>query len=128
MSFDVYLEVAACEHCGRDETSEYSFNITHNVNRIVDICLVAGGATKAKRKECGYAEWSWGRLDGWTAADVLPMVRRAREEMGSPARLAEFKALEPDNGWGTLVDTKRITDEFIAALEKYPRTTVRTWG
>lgn len=112
MSFDVYIMVSSCTECGGDERTMYEFNITHNVNSIVDRCLVAGGATKARTGNSGYAERSWGRLEGWTVAEVTPIVDRALDEAIDPTNRAEFLAMQPDNGWGSLDGVQRVLKEF----------------
>jgi len=128
MSFDVYLEYPPCATCGCDGHSGGSFNLTHNVNTIVDRCLVAGGATKAKRDEAGYAERSWGRLDGWTGAEALPIVTAAVVAAHDVARLEEFKALEPENGWGSLESVQRCLTELLEMCATHPKARIRTSG
>lgn len=129
MSFDVYIEDADCPHCNRGGESSYSFNLTHNVNCIVDLCLLAGGASKARSGDSSYVERSWGRLHGWTVAEATPVVDRALDESHKPERLAEFKALEPSNGWGSLGSVQRVLKEFRDALLQSPGDSViRTSG
>ncbi len=125
----MYIEDVACPHCHRGGGPSYSFNLTHNVNSIVDLCLVAGGATKGKSDDNGYQERSWGRLHGWTVAEVTPIVAKALDESLRADRIYEFKALEPSNGWGSLGSVRRVLSEFHEALLQAPQDSViRTSG
>lgn len=128
MSFDVYLNAPACGHCGRESSELWSRNLTHNVNEIVDRCLVAGGATRGIARETGYRERSWGRLDGWKASDIVDIVSRALAESHKPARDAEFRSLEPTNGWGSLESVQKFLADLAAAVREHPNATVEAWG
>lgn len=127
MSFDISLELPACSHCGRSEQTVFDVNITHNVNKIVDICLTEASATVA-RVDDSYSDWSWGRLHGWHAGDVVEILARAEEIMGDSAREEEFKALEPSNKWGSLTVTRQVLSELLAACRQYPNATIRASG
>jgi hypothetical protein len=128
MSFDVYLEHPHCEHCGRRDADVFWFNLTHNVNCIVDACLVAGGATRAKNDEQYYVERSWGRLNGWRAGDLIDILTRAAQVANDPDRADEFRAMEPDNGWGTLDSVRRKLDELLEACRANPSAFIRASG
>lgn len=128
MSFDVYLEPPECPTCHQRLSGGYEFNYAHNTNSIVDICLKEAGNPVAKRRETSYCEWSWGRLDGWTAAEALPILEKATEIVMDPSREAELKALEPPNGWGSLTGVRECFRKFLAACREFPETTIRTWG
>jgi hypothetical protein len=128
MSFDIYLDLPACSHCGRSEQTVFDVNITHNVNKIVDTCLREAGATVAKEGNSSYSDWSWRRLHRWRAGDAVKVLARAEEIMGDPTREQEFKALEPSNKWGTLAVTQHVLSELLAACRRYPNATIRTSG
>lgn len=128
MSFDVSIVRPACKCCGRDEEDVYSFNLTHNVNEIIDRCLVAAGAPVAKEPGHGYEARSWGRLYGWSTDDAAPILRRAYEEAKSAARAAEFGALEPDNGWGSLDSVKDSLVDFAYAASSNPGCKIEARG
>ena len=130
MSFDIYLDEKECVHCHRGGGPTWQRNLTHNVNRIVDLCLLAGGATVAKGEEAEkhYHDWSWGRLGGWSAEDAAPILALALIEAQKPERMEEFRKLEPPNGWGSLGAVIEVLGAFHAACLANPGTTVSTSG
>lgn len=139
MSFDVYL-------------GKGSFNITHNVNQIVDRCLVAAGAVCAKpsdgwklpcspqeagamrtalalsKRETSYGDYSWGRLEGWKGRELVSVVEAAIRVADDPTRLYEFKELEPSNGWGTLDSVKECLRDLLAMCKDNSDDEVRVSG
>lgn len=128
MSFDVYLDKQPCSACHRAAETVYQFNLTHNVNEIVDRCFKAAGSPVAKSNGNSYPERSWGRLDGWTAADALPILEAALVVANDREREVEFRLLEPANGWGSLVYVREVMAQFRDACREHPDTTIRTWG
>lgn len=128
MSFDIYLEQNVCGHCGRGDGAVWETNLTHNVNEIVDACLVTGGAICAKSGDSGYAERSWGRLHGWTAGEVVPILTKAVAWANDPANEAKFRSMEPTNKWGTLESVRRVLAEMLDACREYQSATIRTSG
>lgn len=120
MSFDVWLERPACTHCGRSAGTVFEFNLTHNVNKIVDACLVAAGAPRAKEAGAYYEDWSWGRLSGWKADDAGPLLERALAEAQSSSREPEFRAMEPENGWGSLDNVRTWLLKLSIACRENP--------
>lgn len=129
MSYDVWLVREPCPCCKRPYTGLGDFNLTHNVNRIVDACLSAYGDIQAQSGDgTTYEMHSWGRLDGWTAKDAVPVLERALVEAKNPARLREFRAMEPDNGWGKLEDAQRTLSEFLDACRENPDAKIRASG
>lgn len=129
MSYDVWLVKDACPCCKREFADLGSFNLTHNVNRIVDACLSAYGDVQAKNTDgTTYEMHSWARLDGWTAGDAVPVLERALEEARNPARLREFRALEPDNGWGKVEDVRRVMADFLTTCREHPDAKIRAAG
>lgn len=131
MSFDVSLVVPGCTYCGRGKSAVYAFNLTHNVNEIVDRCLFVGGATSARgaanQRSC-YADRSWGRLAGWTGAEAAVILNAALRVAYASDREAEFRALEPGNEWGSLESVRRVMTEFHHACEEHPKTIVEAHG
>ena len=129
MSFDVYIEERGCEHCGRKGDEAFSFNYTHNTNSIVEACFAAlPDPPVGKSPDSGYQERSWGRLNGWSTDDALPLVRAAMEVAMSSEREKEFKAMEPDNGWGSLDGVRSCFRKLSDALAVHPGCVIRTWG
>lgn len=128
MSFDIYMDLPACSHCGRPEQTVFDANLTHNVNKIVDTCLREAGATVAKEGDSSYSNWSWGRLHGWRAGDMIEILAKAEQILEDPAREDEFRALEPSNKWGNLAVTRQVLSELLAACRQYPNATIRASG
>lgn len=130
MSFDTWMVKDACTHCGAPATSVYEFNLTHNVNKIVDACLLVSGdpAPNGKDPDAHYRDWSWGRFEGWTGEEAAPYLARAIEESKDPKRVNVFRFWEPDNGWGRLEDVQRVLQEFREACIKYPTAKIRVSG
>lgn len=129
MSYDVWLVKPPCPCCKREFKDLGSFNLTHNVNGIVDACIRAFGDVGAKNADgTTYEMGSWGRLDGWTAGDAVPVLERALAEANNPARLREFRAMEPSNGWGKLDDVRRVMAEFLAVCREHPDAKIRASG
>lgn len=124
MSFDIQIRrhVAACAHCGRGAADEYygDLNLTHNVNGIVDRCLISAGAPLGERPERYYLDYSWGRLDGWRVEKALPILERAHQESLKEERQGEFRALEPANGWGTLESVREVFGRLLDAARQAP--------
>lgn len=127
MSFDVYLEVPRCDHCKREAESVWDFNLTHNVNEIVNACLMAAGGPVAKDGKY-YRERSWGRLQGWTGADAAPILAKALAVSEEPERQASFRAMQPSNGWGRLEDVQRVLRQFVEACQEHPAAVIRVSG
>jgi hypothetical protein len=128
MSFDVWLVKNACTHCGAPVQSVYEFNITHNVNKIVDACFVAAGEPKGLRPEEHYSDWSWGRLEGWLAKDARVYIAAAYAAAVDPANANRFHAWEPENKWGTLANVQDVLREFHEACLKFPDAKIRVSG
>jgi len=132
MSFDVYLDSPRCNHCGSGGETVYSFNLTHNVNEIVDRCIKGyecqNGPVVAKTGDSSYQDRSWGRLEGWKASDAVPVLEAALHEATDPERRKEWLSLEPSNGWGKLEVVVEVMKEFLAACKDNPGCTIRTSG
>lgn len=130
MSFDIDLDKWPCEHCGRGGETVFSVNLTHNVNRIVDACLLANKQPPAARinHSPSYDHWSWGRLYGWSAIDAVPVLATAIYAANDPEREAEFRAMEPDNGWGSLESVRRVLGQLMSACQEHPECVIKVCG
>lgn len=144
MSVSVYLDFPTCPACGRGgEHCPVVHGLTHNVDGIVDLCLIAGGATKGK---IGYGfldpvrnGWTpselkehagkhWYRLIGWYADDVIPILRKAVATACDPSREAEFRALQGPMGWGKLESVQQNLKSLLDACLEHPEATIDAWG
>lgn len=126
MSYNIYVERPACAHCGRGPDDVVSVNITRNVSRIADACLVKGGATAGKVR--ADETFSWWRLDGWSAAEALPIISAAHSESHNPERDKDFAAWEPSNGWGSRLNVCEALDQLETACKDNPGAVIRVSG
>lgn len=133
MSYSIYIgrePGPPCPTCGHRPGSDEPFeqNITRNVSRIVDRCLVVGGAIAAKTPGFSGArgDYSWCRLHGWSGADLAPILRRAivclRDESN------ELLNLQPSNGWGSIDDVANAFAGLLGACERDPKATCQVHG
>lgn len=118
MSFDVYIQCPTCRVAG------HVFNLTHNVNGIVDEILVCAGAGEAKTTDKAYGARSWGRLVGWTVDEVRPIISRAVGIANDPDREPAWRLKEPENKWGTLDSVREVLARFNERLLEAPSTSV----
>jgi hypothetical protein len=88
MSWDAYLEVPGVPWAGRD------WNYTHNTNRMVNVALGAAGVEVVDT-------W-WKMLNGMTGAEGLELLTKVVEQWDANPDF--YRAMNPDNGWGSLDD------------------------
>lgn len=107
MSYDVWITIPACDHCGADVHSVLDINYTSNLSRAWD--------------EAGAPLRDW---DGKSAAECAPLLRAAIAKID--ADRAAWYRYNPPNGWGHI---DSMVDDFLAviaaACERYPRGTLR---
>lgn len=99
MSLDVYLEKLV-------RRPVFEGNITHNLGGMAD----AAGIYKAlwRPEEIGVVH-AWQLVDLLT--DGLALLR------SDPER---FRAMEPDNGWGTYEGLCEFVEQYLAACKEHP--------
>lgn len=127
MSFDVYLQRLMCSHCNHTPKVDYEFNLTHNVNTIVDECLLAGGATEAKDGN-GYANRSWGRLAGWKGSELIEILTKAHAFAVDKANEERLRATEPSNKWGTLESVRFCIANLRDKCAEFPDSVICVSG
>jgi hypothetical protein len=130
MSYDLYVRPAKrepCVTCHRPfdgVIGHEDINVTYNVSRIVDLCLVAGGATKGVDLDGQWngndLDFSWKRLHGVTTDVAVPILRKAQVEATREDRQIEFRKLEPPNGWGSLENVIEVFVKLTRWAEKNP--------
>jgi len=98
-------------HDPKGETGEvYSANITHNLGKM------AGEAGVYK------ALWRPEEIGVSIAEQLIPLLDAGLTLLRSdPAR---FKALNPENGWGTYDGLVRFVDQYLVACRDYPQAKV----
>ncbi len=108
MGYDVHLSVN-CSCGGRTQPEErdvFASNYTSNCSRMWD---EAG---------CALRDWAYDKAAGRTAATLIEPLRtaiRAMEE--NPER---FRAMEPDNKWGSYEGAMEFLRSILSACEQYP--------
>ena len=111
MSLDIWLEVAV--DAGGEEpvwVELYSGNYTHNVVPMWE---------KAGVYDALYN--SGGKLAG----EIVDALERGIHHMESHPD--EYKALNPENGWGSYEGALAFLREVADACKKYPRATIGVW-
>lgn len=126
MSYDVSLGNTACAHCGHEPTNIYAFNLTHNVNGIVDACLSPGFAVNGASFPAGAT--SWGRLHGRRAEEAIAIIERALTEATDPERTLSFRAMEPSNEWGSLENVQECLRSLLDACREHPNAIISACG
>jgi hypothetical protein len=127
MSFDIYLRTPECPTCAHAE-SVYDWNLTHNLNQMLESTFLSCTATTPLLVGKGsvYQERSWGRLDGHTAKDALPLLAEASKELLT--RPDTYRRLEASNGWGRYESLVKVLNEVVMACAENPHLVFRTSG
>lgn len=130
MSFDVDMR---CTHCN-SMVGGLDLNITHNVNSIVDACLVEAAAQlgveapTAKTKGSGYEARAWGRLHGWSGEEAFALSDMAARISREPAQEERFRAMEPANKWGDLDGVRDCLRSLADACQANPKGVIHAGG
>lgn len=128
MSYDIYLKRAPCEACKRPAETDFDMNPTYNLTPIFDLALTGEPLPNPDTSEAAVVLFRAPTdrprglrvLSGRKAEDTIPWLRKALGHVKDPAREAEFRALEPDNKWGTLEDARYVFAELLQAAEVHP--------
>lgn len=106
MSYDIWLERPACEHCDAPETAVGDWNYTSNCGPM----WRAAGASLAG-------------FHGQPASVCAPILRTAIAAM--EADPAKFEALNPENGWGSYATLLPALRQLAELFEAHPTLAVR---
>lgn len=119
-----------CKHQPDRLDASVADGITRNVSPIVNACLNAGGATKAKCEgfSGASADYAWCRLHGWTGAELLPIAVGALAFSQAPEQQEMLSNLNPYNGWGTLADVVACLGTLVEACRSHPAGTFMVEG
>lgn len=104
MSLDVHLEEVRL-------TSVYSANITHNLGAMAGAAGLYWGLWHPE--EIGIA----------TAGQLIPLLRSGLKTL--EADPDKFRAMNPDNGWGSYEGLLRFVRAYLQACVDYPGAAVR---
>jgi hypothetical protein len=109
MSLDVFLEIRRDPDDVFAEEVFYA-NITHNLNRMA----MEAGIYKAlwRPEEVGFTH----------ARDLIEPLTHGLELLKSDP--AKYKALDPDNGWGSYDGCVPWIEKYLKACRDYPDATV----
>jgi hypothetical protein len=130
LSYDIYLrgDPETCPTCGRAAGEPDLPNPTYNLTPIFDRALtgenlpnptVSEAMVVLFRKETDRPR-GLRLLSGRKARDTLDWLRKTLAHVSDPANAATFRALEPENKWGTLEGAQSVFGKLIAAAEEYP--------
>lgn len=88
-------------------TSEvFDWNVTHNLGSMADKAGVYYACWRPEEK-------------GWkTAADITPALEKGLTKLQNNPE--QYKALNPDNGWGSYDGLVEFVTEYLKACKKYP--------
>ncbi len=89
-----------------DDHEIYSWNYTHNTNRMLRLATGHGGHLA--------------KIDGLTAAEAEPLIWDAINYLEYDENRAELDALEPPNGWGSREGICAVLAHMAAACVAAP--------
>lgn len=102
MSLDVYLV--------REETV-FDYNITHNLNKMAE----AAGLYKVL--------WRPEEIGVTYSAEALPILKEGLKKLVDEPE--KFKAMNPENGWGSYEGLLKFVVNYIEACEVSPELRIR---
>jgi hypothetical protein len=109
MGLKAFLDSEKCPCCGRSDNYFTSRNLTHNL------------AEMARKAGVYDAVWHPEQLvTSGTPKAWHVLGRLTRGTTGMKADPAQFKKLEPSNGWGTYDDFLLWLEEYRNACELFP--------
>lgn len=124
MSYDLYLEHEACDHCGRPESSCWQTNYTSNMGGVWWRSLAGTEDVESivppKDAEVFGAFWP---LDGKRGVEAVAVLDRAL------AYAAEHRTKwsDSDNGWGTVAGAIAVMVALRQAFIDNPKAKLMVW-
>ena len=129
MSYDIYLRAEKCAACG--QTGEEPGDLpgpTYNLTPIFDLALT--GEPMPNEQTSEFAVVIFGEktdrprglriLNGRKASTTVTLIENALKRLADPSLRAQFDALAPDNGWGTVNDAVYVFGKLKEAAADYP--------
>lgn len=128
MSYDIYLREPRCEACGRGGGSPIDHNPTYNLTPIFDLALTGEPMPNPDVSEAGVVLFGQQTdrprglrvLSGRKAADTMTALENGLRRLRDPDWAARFRALEPENRWGTHADAIKVFEYLIKDAKEYP--------
>ena len=132
MSFTVELATKPCPSCGHSRTCWLWDGMTHNLAEMFH----KAGFYEAMMNETGgtgtFGEVVLGKgrkplaRAPMTAAELLPLVSAGLQDMRDNP--TEYRALEPENGWGKYEGALKFTEALAKACAEHPAAVVESRG
>ncbi len=130
MSYDIYLrgDPGRCPTCGRKPSEPDLPDPTYNLTAIFDRALTGEDLPNPDvneamvvlfRKETDRPR-GLRLLSGRKAKDTAEWLCKALAHLNDPASEEMFRALEPENKWGSLEGARSTFKALLAAAEEYP--------
>jgi hypothetical protein len=110
MSLDLYMEVNKCKTCGHSQDI-VEFNCTYN-------CAPMWRAIFPEHDRMI-------PIEGLTGKEARPMLWKAKAALEKDPE--KFKALNPENGFGSYESFKSFIDDLICASLKFHKYTWEAW-
>lgn len=105
MSLAIFIDIPACEHCGRGAERMVSVRITHN---LVEMATVAG-----------VHEALWQDTEKYTRPrQIIPALEAGLAALEADPK--RFRAFNPPNGWGSYEDFVEFVRELLQQCRQYP--------
>ena len=130
MSYDIYLhpEKSVCPTCLRGAVEPDLPNPTYNLTPIFDLALTNETLPNPKTSEAAVVLFrektdrprGLRLLSGRKAKDTIGDLQVALARLKDPENEEKFRALEPDNKWGTLEDAIFVMARLIQEAIMYP--------
>ncbi len=121
MSWWFSMQFDACEHCGRDEDvqPDVSMNYTYNVSSMFAKAIPTKRMEKDRRSGEMVTVRGIRALDGMVGEIASHPLKAAIEAM--EADPAEYKKLNPENGWGNYDGALKVLKTIAGWCEIYPK-------
>ena len=127
MSYTIHLESTLCPHCKRCGSEPYCPDPTYNLTPIFDLALMGGQLPNPDTTEMSVVLLGTKTdrprglrlLNGKTGADSVPMLRAALTRLQDERMRSQFKALEPENGWGDLPGAIKVMTRLLDLAKEY---------
>jgi hypothetical protein len=135
MSYDIYLRGPRCPHCQHSNTYGSLPNPTYNLTPIFDFALTGDQLSNPDIKEMDVVLFRTDTdrprglrlLSGKNGSETIEILAAALNRMNDPELIIRFRALEPDNGWGTFLGAHKVIEDLLAAARECPTYIWEIW-
>ena len=109
MSADVYLDIPACDSCGRSAATVADMNLTYNLTPMLR----------------GAGMPPWDEFVGMDAHDAAGIWEGVVEELERDPEL--YDSLNPQNGWGSRLLAVQNLTKFAKQCRDVKKGTISAW-